>query len=176
MRPPTSPVMRSANENTASMSCSIKRIVYCRFTLASSFDIARDSSMPKPAIGSSRISMVGWVERANTCTSGPGQPCGIYVAVAVARRAWGRVRVVDGGRGVCRGRVEGESGALGGVNGELNVSLGGEAVEDARDLERSRQPEPGAAGGRQLGDVAPVEDDPARIRPELAGQLSDQRG
>src|SRR5262249_56783675 len=46
----------------------------------------------------------------------------------------------------------------------------------ARDLERSRHPEPGAAGGRQLGDVAPVEDDPPSIRLELAGQLSDQRG
>src|SRR5215469_10818091 len=71
---------------------------------------------------------------------------------------------------------ESEAVALGGLNGERNVSLGGEAVEDARDLERSRQPEPRAAGGRQLADVAPVEDDPARIRLELAGQLSDQRG
>src|SRR5947208_2675153 len=79
--------MRSASENTASMSCSIKRIVYCRFRLANSFDI-----------------------------------------------------------------------------------------EERRDLERSRQAEPRAASGRQLGDVAPVEHDPARIRPEPAGQLPDQRG
>src|SRR5438132_1211774 len=71
---------------------------------------------------------------------------------------------------------EAEAVALGGLNGERNVSLGGEVVEDARDLERSRQPEPRAASGRQLGDVAPVEHDPARIRPELAGQLPDQGG
>src|SRR5215469_3256319 len=71
---------------------------------------------------------------------------------------------------------ESEAVALSGLNGERNVSLGGEAVEDARDLERSRQPEPRAAGGRQLADVAPVEHDPSRIRLEVAGQLSDQRG
>src|SRR5262252_4526355 len=71
---------------------------------------------------------------------------------------------------------ESETVTLGGLNGERNVALGGEAVEDARDLERSRQPEPRAAGGRQLGYVAPVEDDPAHIRLERAGQLSDQRG
>src|SRR5262249_23685436 len=61
-------------------------------------------------------------------------------------------------------------------HGERNVALGGEAVEDARDLERSCQPEPRTAGGRQPGDVAPVEHDSPRIRLELAGQLSDQRG
>src|SRR5262249_28264571 len=89
--------------------------------------------------------------------------------------AWGARRAPQA-RDAFRRLPESETVALGGLNGERNVSLGGEAVEDARDLERSRQPEPGAAGGRQLGDVAPVEDDPARIRPELAGQLSDQRG
>ena len=43
---------------------------------------------------------------------------------------------------------ESETVALGGLNGERNVSLGGEAVENARDLERSRQPKPRAPCGR----------------------------
>src|SRR5262249_31544370 len=79
-------------------------------------------------------------------------------------------------RNTFRRLPEAETVALGGLNGERNVSLGGEAVEDARDLERSRQPQPRAAGGRQLGYVAPVGDGPAPTRRELAGQLSDQRG
>jgi hypothetical protein len=65
---------------------------------------------------------------------------------------------------------------LGGLHRERDVSLRGEAVEDAGDLERPRQPQPRAAGGGQRGDVAPVEADPSGVGLELAGQLSDQRG
>src|SRR5215470_19049089 len=85
MRPPTSTEMRSASENTASMSCSIKRIVYCRFKLASSFDIARDSSMPKPAIGSSSSSMIGWVASAMPSSSCRCCPCDIFDAMRLPR-------------------------------------------------------------------------------------------
>src|SRR5947209_18080740 len=62
---------------------------------------------------------------------------------------------------------EAEAVALGGLNGARNVSLGGEAVVDARALERSRLPDTRAAGGGPPGDVAAGERDPADIRPEL---------
>src|SRR5262249_61035782 len=62
---------------------------------------------------------------------------------------------------------EAETVALGGLNCERNVSLGGEAVEDARDLERSRQPEPGAAGRGDAREGAAARDGPA-LRPAWA--------
>src|SRR5262249_42304820 len=181
MRPPTTTEMRSASENTASMSCSIKRIVYCPFTLANSFDIARDSSMPKPAIGSSSSSMIGWVASAMPSSSCRCWPCDILDAMTLPRRgkATAAVSLRAGPRRRANpppGRPKRKKWDPAAPPAGRRFALGGEAVEDARDLERSRQPEPRAAGGRQLGDVAPVEDDPPRIRLELAGQLSDQRG
>jgi len=54
--------------------------------------------------------------------------------------------------------------------------LGGEAVENAGDLERAREPKRAAPSGRKTGDIAPVEDEAPGHRRELAGQLPDQRG
>src|SRR3954454_19779134 len=73
-------------------------------------------------------------------------------------------------------RPEPKAVGLGGLNGQGDVPLCGETVEDAGDLERPCQPEPRAAGGRKIGDVPSIESDPSGIRPEFAGQLSDQRG
>src|SRR3954462_3101059 len=73
-------------------------------------------------------------------------------------------------------RPEPKAVGLGRLNGQGDIPLCGETVEDAGDLERPRQPEPRAAGGRKIGDVPSIEGDPSRIGPEFAGQLSDQRG
>src|SRR5262245_50428717 len=180
MRPPTSTEMRSASENTASMSCSIKRIVYCPFTLANSFDIERFlDAQTRHRLVEQQHDRMGCERHAELELPVLAVRHPRRDDVAEAGKADVRDQLARGppqARNPLRRLPEAETVALGGLHGERNVALGGEAVEDARDLERSRQPEPRAAGGRQLGDVAPVEDDPPRIRLELAGQLSDQRG
>src|SRR5262245_32333043 len=61
--------MRSASANTASMSCSIRRMVSSRLNARSVLTIRADSSGPMPAIGSSRSSMLGRVASAIAISS-----------------------------------------------------------------------------------------------------------
>ena len=65
--------------------------------------------------------------------------------------------------------------ALRRLHRQRDIALGGEAAEDAGDLERAGEAEPGALGGGERGDVAPLEPDGAAVGRELAGDLADQR-
>src|SRR5438477_187689 len=60
--------MRSARANTASMSCSISRIVSAPFSWRSNATMRADSSDPMPAIGSSSSSTCGAVAEADAST------------------------------------------------------------------------------------------------------------
>src|SRR5690606_1834642 len=67
--PYTSTLIRSANENTAFMSCSIRTMVYCPFSVCSSSIAAAPSAALIPAIGSSSNSRRGPAARAIAISS-----------------------------------------------------------------------------------------------------------
>ncbi len=59
---------------------------------------------------------------------------------------------------------------------QRDIVGGGEVGQQRGDLERTRQPEPAAAVGRQPGDVLAGEANGAGMRQQLPGELADQRG
>src|SRR3954469_2501905 len=84
-RPYTSTVMRSASANTASMSCSISRIVSSRLSSRSVFTMRADSSGPRPAIGSSSRSMGGFEGSAMASPKWRCSPRGMLDSMVLAR-------------------------------------------------------------------------------------------
>src|SRR5262249_14797091 len=62
------------------------------------------------------------------------------------------------------------------VERQLEVLLHGHAVKRPRDLEASRDPEPGPLMCRPCADVLALEEDPPTVVPERAGDAADERG
>ena len=173
--------MRSAKANTASMSCSISRIVSSRLTSRSSPTMRALSSGPIPAIGSSSSSMRGPVASAIAISSWRCSPWLSLETSTSARPAEPDARERGARRLAQRGllarrtpETEGMPGMR--LHGERHVVERGEIGKQRGDLERAGEPEPAAAIGRQRGDVAAAEANAAGVGRELADELADQRG
>src|SRR5207245_7444270 len=75
-----------------------------------------------------------------------------------------------------RRRPEPEAVARVSLDGERDVVERRELAKDARDLVRASETTPGARERRQRGHALAREADRAGVRPELTGELTDQRG
>ena len=85
-RPYTSTVTRSDRANTACMSCSTSRMLYCRRSPCSSAVMASDSCWLMPAMGSSSSSRVGRQASTMASSSWRSSPCASAPAGTSARR------------------------------------------------------------------------------------------
>ena len=139
-----------------------------------------DSSAPIPAIGSSRSISRGFVASTIATSSWRCSPCARFAASTSARAlrptsAEDRVRRIAQAR-VLAGRPP-EPEARPGVrlHRERDVVERGEVAVDAGDLERPREAAVRARRRAERGDVFAGEPDVPAVRPQIAGELADER-
>src|SRR6267143_1831259 len=166
-RPYTSTEIRSARRNTASMSCSTRTMVWRRLSEASNPIMCCDSSMPMPAIGSSRSSSRGRVASAMATSSWRCSPCArlpartlILSSRPTSSSTWRAGAVSAGSR----------------LNRERDILERREAGIDAGDLERARQALARALRRRKRGDVLAREADAAGVGAQVSRELADEGG
>ena len=161
--------MRSASANTASMSCSISRMVSSCLSSRRISTMRRDSSGPIPAIGSSSSSRRGEVASAIAISS---WRCSPWLSLATSMSA--RVAEPDARerrarrfaqfRLAARIAPEAEGVAAMRLHRERDIVERREIEKERRDLERAREPQLAAAPGWERGDVAAVEADASCVR------------
>src|SRR6267378_2307037 len=170
-RPYTSTEIRSARRNTASMSCSTRTMVWRRLSEDSSPIMCCDSSMPMPAIGSSRSSSRGRVASAMATSSWRCSPC----ARLPARTFILSLRPTSSSTWRA-GRVSAESLRASRQKRERDILECREPGIDAGDLERARQAFTRALRRRKRGDVLAREADAAGVGAQVSRELADEGG